>query len=461
MAVNLSKEATDSIREPEKQIPVIERTDVLVCGGGPAGLGAAFAAAKTGARVVLVEQNGCLGGLATQGLVTSFMSMSAFSGKRQLIKGVWDELVNRMVAQGGAIKGPDIEKEKPGWAEGRHEPDTDITTFDPECFKRVAEQMALEYGITLYYHTYICEALMEGLCIRGVILENKNGRNAILAHRVIDCTGDGDIAARAGAEFALGRPEDKLCMPLTTMFVVGGIKSTVKTLKWEPRLEYGAINLFPLPRDGVYRAEMTRAIGRSGIDARDLTKAEIECREQIPRVIQFLRDHHPGAEEAYLIEAAYTVGVQDTRRIVGLYELTEDDIINYRVPEDTIAMNGYGVDIHNPTGSGCSLCWLIPGHGYGIPYRCLVPLHIENLLVAGRCISANVSAQSSIRIMAACMATGEAAGTASALSVQKHVSPRELDISELQEKLRSQNVYLGESEPPLPEPRFIRVEPDR
>lgn len=448
----------NKVVEPQKDLEIIENTDVIVCGGGPTGIGAAVSAAKNGAKVVLIEQSGCLGGLGTNGLVTSFMSMSAYTGGRQIIKGVWEDLINRLEKEQGAIRSTDIKEQKPNFGKLRCEPDTGVTAVDVEVYKRVADQMMLELGVTVYFHTIVTNAIMDGNTIKGVIIESKSGRQAIIGKRVVDATGDADVAAYAGAEFDIGRPEDNVTMPLTTMFTVGGMDDTTRTHKWDPSTAYGAVNLFPLLRDGEYRVEMTRASG-SGINVKDLSKAEMNCRSQIPNIIEHLRETHEGAENIYLISSASTVGVQDSRRIKGEYELTEDDVLNYKIPDDVILMNGYGVDIHNPEGGGALLNWLIPGHAYGIPYRCLVPLHIENLLVAGRSISANVSAQSSIRIMAGCMGTGEAAGAASALSIKEGSTVRDLSVEKLQSVLRSQNVYLGENEPPVPEKKSYLVTP--
>ncbi len=449
--------STQTIFEPARQIPVTHTTDVLVCGGGTAGIGAAIGAANSGASVLLVEKFGCLGGLATMGLITSFMSMSAYTGGRQIIKGAWEELFARMEQRGAAIRASDFSRERPGFHNHRHEPDTNLNIFDPECFKIVADELMEAHGVEVLYHTYIADTLLEDGRVIGVVIENKGGRQAILARRVVDATGDADVAARAGVPFQVGREKDGVTMPMTTMFCIGGVADDVRTHRWDNSLAMGAVNLFPTMARGEFRAEMTRTTNVNGLCAEDLTKAEIQCRRQIPQILEYLHTELPGAEHARLTKIASTVGVQDTRRIEGEYTLTEEDVLSYRQFPDNICVNGYGIDVHNPDGAGCELHWLIPGHAYGIPYRCLVPVGADALLVAGRCISANVSAQTSVRIMAACMAMGQAAGTAAALSIQQDVMPRELDIQALQQGLRAQNVYLGEEEPPVPKEKFIHV----
>ena len=210
-----------------------------------------------------------------------------------------------------------------------------------------------------------------------------------------------------------------------------------------PEFIYGHVCIFGTPRKGEYRCEMTRSVDKNGLNPDDLTKAEIECRRQIPKIVEYFRKEYPGAENVYLIDSAGTVGVQDSRRIVGEYEMTMDDLLECREFEDVIALGCYPIDLHNPMGRGYDMRFIkYPGQAYGIPYRCIVPAKIENLLVAGRCISADFYAESAIRISSTCMAIGEAAGTAAALCVVKHKSPRDLDANLLRQKLASQGVCL-------------------
>lgn len=176
--------------EPQKDIPVAFETDILVCGGGPAGIAAAVSAAKGGMDVLILERFNCLGGQGTNGLVTSFMSMSAYTGKRQVIKGVWEEFTNLLEEKHGCIKPLHLKEEKPYFSANRHEPDTDICPFDPEIYKLAADEMMEKYGVKVLYHTFIADVIMEGSTAKGVIIENKSGRQAVYAKRIVDCTGD-------------------------------------------------------------------------------------------------------------------------------------------------------------------------------------------------------------------------------------------------------------------------------
>lgn len=441
--------------EPEKKLPVYAEVDVLVCGGGPAGIAAAVSAAKNGAKVLLLERFNCLGGQGTTGLVTSFMSMSAFTGGRQVIKGIWEEFTNRMVEMGGCIKPPQLEEKKPHFSYNRHEPDTQICPFDPEVFKLAADEMMEKYQVEVLFHTYITAVIKEGNQVKGVLIENKSGRQAVFAKRIVDCTGDADIMAYANAPFETGvgeRDGQEVKSPVSTMFCVEGLEADTVTWKVDKELAYGAVNLFPLMKDDEFRAEMTRVTGIDPCNAADITRGEIACRKQIPEVVEWMRKNLKGAEHARLTRIAGMMGMMVSRRIQAEYKVTVDDILNYRLFDDTVAMNAYGVDIHNPDGAGCELYWLIPGHAYSIPYRSLLPLEVENIIAAGRCIAVE-----GIAVMATCFATGEAAGAAAALSARQDIPLRKLSVKSLQQTLKNQGVYLGDEEPELPDPRYIHI----
>lgn len=417
--------------EPEKKLPVSYDVDVLVCGGGPSGIAAAVSAAKNGAEVLLIERFNCLGGQGTVGLVTSFMSMSAYTGGRQVIKGVFEEFTNLLEEMGGCIKPPHLAEERPYFSVNRHEPDTAICPFDPEMYKIAADRLVEKYGIKVLFHTYITAAIMEGKTIRGVIIENKSGRQAVYAKRVIDCTGDGDVIAYTGAPFETGVGEkdgEEVKSPVSTMFCMDGLAPDTVTWKVDKSLAYGAVNLFPLMKEDEFRAEMTRVTGINPCSAEDITKGEIACRKQILEVLDWLHHNYKGTEHARLTKVANMMGMMVSRRIVAEYKVTRDDILNYTIFDDAISMNAYGVDIHNPNGGGCELYWLIPGHAYSIPYRALLPLEVENIIAAGRCI-----AHDGIAVMATCYGTGEAAGAAAALSIKEDVPFRKLSVKKLQE----------------------------
>ena len=319
---------TFKVHRDAQEIPVKAKVDVLVCGGGPAGIGAALGAAKGEVSVMIIEKNNCLGGLATTGLVTTFAGSSIFSdsedddptvNRRQVIKGVVWEFIERLIQEDGAISPEELNKT------GQN----DAATFDIEVYKRVADEIMEEWGINLLYHTMITGAIMDGETIKGVVIENKAGCQAILADVIIDATGDGDVAYLAGASYKMGRDEDGKTQPLTTMFRIGGMPEVGKEqiekfskypkgkvqpyfLFWEaPEFIYGHVCIFGTPRKGEYRCEMTRSVDKNGLNPDDLTKAEIECRRQIPKIVEYFRKEYPGAENVYLIDSAGTVGGKD------------------------------------------------------------------------------------------------------------------------------------------------------
>jgi hypothetical protein len=427
-----------SIREAERELAVLGEVDVLVCGGGPAGTGAAIAAARTGASTLLIEQYGYLGGMSTAGLVTPHFDCF-------LNKGLNQELIERMQSRRawGA----------PFWR----------ISFDPEQFKMVSEEMVLDSGSDLLYHAFAVAALIEGERMCGVVIETKSGRFAVLAKVVIDCTGDGDIAARAGAPYEKGRPEDGLLQPMTMMFRLGGVEwvqtdgtqmfqlvqQAIAETGHHFRLAFERPWAIHLPNPGEVAVQLTHVRGVDATDARDLTRAEIEGRRQTQAVVEFLTRHVSEFRNAYLIETAAQIGVRETRRILGDYVLTLEDLIAAKKFDDGIATASFGVDIHDPVGKS-QIGGPLTGV-YDIPYRCLLPRTVEQLLVAGRCISGTHAAHASYRVKGPCLAMGQAAGTAAALSVQYGVSPRKLDVAALRRELQRQGVELGATERPLPD----------
>ncbi|MCD6169814.1 MAG: FAD-dependent oxidoreductase [Candidatus Latescibacteria bacterium] len=433
----------ECIVEPERETPISHRVDAVIVGGGPGGFPAAVAAARNGANTLLVEQYGFLGGMATAGLVNPFMSFHA--GEEQIIEGIFQELRERLEALGGGS----------GCGDPR--------SFNAEVFKIAAEQMCLEAGVKLLYHTIFVDSHVTGDRIDGIIVENKSGRTAIMAQVVVDATGDADVAARAGVPVEIGRPEDGATQPMTLFFYVAdvdtekmenyfcdhpedrGFLSFVEeaTRNGDLQLKRENILLFKLPQKGQIAVNSTRIVGVDGTRAEELTRAEIEGRKQVMMLMRFFRKYLPGFQQSYLLAIAPQVGVRETRRIVGEYVMTAEDVLQGKKFNDVIARGAYGIDIHNPKGKGSTVRYLKPGTSYDIPYRCLVPLEIENLLVAGRPISATHEAHSAIRIMPQCMAIGQAAGTAAALALQTGVPPRKVGIAQLQTALISQGANLG------------------
>ncbi len=409
--------------------------DVFVAGGGPGGFAAAIAAARNGADTLLVERYGFLGGMATIGLVNPFMTF--WAGQEQIIDGILQEVVERLTALGAYGKGS-------------------RTAFDPEAYKRVCDLMAQEAGVRLLFHTMLTDASTSGPEITSVEIANKSGKSAVEAKVYVDGTGDADLAYLAGARCEKGRNEDGLVQPTTLNFRVTNVDDErvpdraernrlYDLAKAEGRLDCPRENIlmFLTTRKGEMHFNQTRVTGIDGTSAEDLTRAEIEARRQMWQFLEFLRRDVSGFENAEISQSGPQIGIRESRRVIGDHILTEEDVLEGRKFDDVIARGSYDVDIHNPTGAGTVIKRLRPGESYDIPYRCLTPLGIDNLLIAGRPISSTHEAHSSLRIMPIAMAIGQAAGTAAALSVRGGIAPRVLDVSLLQSTLRAQGANLG------------------
>lgn len=428
-----------TIHETAREIPVRYHADVVVAGGGPAGIGAALGAARNGARTLLVEEMNCLGGIATSGM------MSHWSGGT--VSPVTTEITDRYKAM--------------KW-------DNEIITakwvINHELLKLVLFDILEEAGVTVLLHTRCADAVKEGGKVTGIILESKSGREAVQAKAVIDATGDGDVAARAGAEYAKGRDGDGKMQPVTLMFKIGGVdwdhavfpgafESLVETPKGE--LQALARKLLPPPAGHVllYKGtipgqvvvNMTNLTGIDGTSNIDLTRAEITCHRQIPRIIAFLREYVPGYEQCYHLASASVVGVRETRHFKGLYTLNEHDIVEARVFDDWIAtQNRFNFDIHNVEGAGldkdgAQRHFTCKG-SYTIPYRACVPEKIDGLLLSGRNISGTHKAHSNFRVMPICANIGFGVGTAAAEAVRKNCSVRDVDIKAVQAVLEAAGV---------------------
>jgi hypothetical protein len=450
-----------------REIPITHTADVLVIGGGPAGLGAAIGAAKSGAKTLLVERYGFLGGNATASLVGPFMTSYSADGTTQLIQGVFDELVRRMEAIGGAIHPSKVPAAVAKSAYMKHG-HTGVTPFDPEAMKLVSAELCLEYGVELLLHTVFIDPIMDGAAVRGAIVHNKGGLQGLHAQVTIDCSADADVASRAGAPFAVGRAVDGLTQPMTMFFRVGNVDGAqvadyfkAHPEEIEQRMAFSScikaaqangdftiprerLSLYESPQEGVWRVNVSRILGTDGTKAEDLTRAEIIGRRQVMEILAFLRNYVPGFASCTLIDTAAQVGVRETRRIVGAYTLTQEDLIAGRDFPDTIAYCAYPMDIHSPTDGGGGVSNRgETANAYQIPYRCLVPQGVEQLLVAGRCVSATHEALGAIRVMPPSFAMGEAAGTAAALAISEHLSPRQIPVGWVQETLVKHGAYLG------------------
>jgi ribulose 1,5-bisphosphate synthetase/thiazole synthase len=452
-----------------RELPVSAVTDVLVVGAGPAGICAGIAAARGGAQVLVLDGNGCVGGAATVNLVGPFMTTYDARNEYMVIRGLFQEILEEMKALGGAIDPAEIPAEHPrsGFYRIGH---AHVGPFDHECYKRVCTKLLVRSGARLLLYTQFVEALLEDGRIAGVVIHNKNGLSVIRARVVVDCTGDGDVAARAGVPFELGRVEDGNMQPATLFMRVNNVDTRrlwahmrehreeirpfygpfswlirEKAAKWGdvPRAE---VCLFEGVTEGEYRLNVTRILDVDGTDAEDLTRAQVEGLRQAHKVFAFLKRYAVGFEEARLIDTAPAVGIRETRHIRGWYKLTGQDVQDCLVPEDSIAVMATNMDTHNKSDPGGTYYTLTKGRFFGVPYRCLLPMGVDNLMMAGRMISADAMAASAIRMIPCCMAFGEAAGTAAALSLKQGVLPGDLDSKLLRGELRSRGVYLGEGE---------------
>lgn len=427
--------------EKQRDIPVVAEVQVLVAGGGPAGYGAALAAARNGAKTMLVEQLNVVGGMATAGL------MSHWSGST--VSPVCNELMDRMRAS----------KSLPvDWKEDRK------WCISHEVLKRAMYDMLEEAGVKIQLYTMVADAIVENGVVKGVITESKSGREAILADVVIDATGDGDVAFRAGAEYVTGREGDGVCQPATLMFRIGGVdcsravfppsfESYIDLPKGEIQhlgkshlpAPAGHVLLYHTRLPGEVCVNMTNAISVDATDVRDLTRAEIECRRQMDDIVAFLREYVPGYESCYIVTSAQNVGIRESRHFKGLYTLTADDIVSATVFDDWIAVHNYfNFDIHNTKGNGLDANG-VQAHfrakgDYTIPYRSCVPVKIDGLLFSGRNIDGSHKAHSNFRVMTICLNIGYGVGTAAAVACKTGVKVRDVDVLLVQGALRSAGI---------------------
>ena len=431
--------------------------DVVAVGGGSAGICAAIAAARQGARTLLIENTGWLGGIGATAAMVEFGPI--VRGGLRVVGGIPYELMQRMRRFGGA--------------ELRDE--TEDLCFAPESFAHVALAMCEEAGVELLLHTRFIDSVVENGRLSGVLVDNKEGMRLIRSKIWIDCTGDGDVFFRAGLPYKIGREIDGRTQPMTLVFFVNNVnyahfldevaretggdpdpyftrlvsKARADRKFHIPIVRPGSTG--PVPRCGrpydLSCCEVfvngTNVVGKCGVNARDLTEAECVTRRQMMEMYDFLKTYAPGFENCYISHVPCEIGVRETRRLEGVYILTADDLASGRRFDDVISVGFNMIDIHQVAGEDFDLTHFADGHYYSVPYRCLLPKELGNLLVAGRCISVTHEALGAVRVMVNTMPIAEAAGTAAAIAARTGCAVQKVPVGELQDTLRRSGAVLG------------------
>lgn len=432
----------DSLREADLMKASdlkISDYDVIVVGGGFAGSAAALAAARGGAKTLLVERINALGGASVTMLVNPFMRYftkdPATGETKYLSRGIFEEIVAQLRKENAMIR----------------------NRFNPEWVKIILNRKLTEAGVTLLFNSQLIGVEREGDRVASITVANKSGHVTLTASYFIDCTGDADLAAFGGFPYRLGRPEDQLCQPMTLNFLIAGVDQAqfekgqhdiVRIWNEERAKGYiqnpmDTIMLFSTTIPSIVSLNATRIVRKNPTDCWDVSQADIEAREQVVELWNFLRHHIPGFENCAILSTAVQTGVRESRMIDGEHTLTGEELVACTRFPDRIAAGNYDIDIHNPEGSGTSHYFFPDGQYYTIPYRSLIPKNAQNLLVAGRCISVTHEAQASIRIMPIVCTLGEAAGTAAALALSAQCADSEVKISALQKKLTEQGAFIG------------------
>lgn len=413
---------TNSTIGLERQVPLYAEAEILVVGGGPAGTAAAISAARCGKKTILLERSGQLGGMSTLGNVSIYMPVGN-------VTGIYREIVADTV--------PDSLPETHG---------TSIAPqYSPFELRHYLNSRLEREGVEVFYHTSFIAAIKEGDRVTGVIAHTREGLRAFAAQVVIDCTGDAAVAMEAGVPIRSGRDEDGMTQPMTLMFMMQNTGQPVKPYLPEDCYHYEAVADLPQGRhlywercgNGTLLVNMTRVKGNGGL-IRDTNYAEKEALKQVFSVANYLQRN--GFENYILSHVAGQTGVRESNQIEGLYTLTEDDLLNGRRFADVVAQTNYEIDIHSPDGKKGTDERHIDG--YDIPYRCMVPVNVKGLLVAGRSISATHVAMSSMRVQPTCFALGQAAGIAASLAVEEKLPIADIPMDALHERLAGQGVVF-------------------
>jgi hypothetical protein len=437
----------NTVREPARDIPVIAEPDVLVAGGGAAGIAAAVAAAQSGASVLLLERWGFLGG------TLSAVTLGGFCG-------IWTATPERLIPVVGGLfnEFTDRLKQRDGITAPRRWMKVAALPYDPTLVKLVSDEILEARGVDVLFHTWVANVQMDADRVDAVIIENKGGRFAVRPRIVIDCTGDGDVAARAGAPYELGAGgitqfgSSMFRMANVDMEQFGALSRDEISQRLEQVVNDGTplprtmVALYPHPISGVVHLNATKVARSDGqpfdlTDPRELSEAERVGRRQVFLYESVLRKHMPGFKNARVVDIGAQIGIRESRLVRGDHVLTADEVLRGAKPEDRIACSAWPVEMH---GLGLKTVWkfLDDGDYYGIPYRAMTPVGLKNVLVAGRCISASHEAQASVRVSATAFAMGEAAGLASAMALQRDGDIRQIDVASLQALLRTNGAIL-------------------
>lgn len=444
--------------------------DVVIIGGGPSGVNAAIASARTGAKTLLVERFGYLGGMLTNAGTGPMMTFHA--GDTQVVKGIPDEIIERMKENQAS---PGHMRDFVGYC-------SSVTPFDVEGMKIAMEDLAIEAGVVLLYHTTFlgCETSEDR--IQKVRLFAKGGEFLVSANVFVDASADADLAVCSGVAVRFGRESDQLAQPMTMNAKVYnvdrekvreflhsnvdktfakshevidgspriGINGNFDELKFaieSKELSYNrdTVLCFETNNLGEFIINMSRIARRSAINPFDLTAAEIEGRKQIRETIRFMKKYIPGFEDCVLAHTGPNIGIRESNKIDGLYVLNENDLVENVMFDDAIAMGGYPIDIHSPEGkSETNHRFLKKGSWYSIPYRSIITKRVKNLVIVGRCLSATHVALAAVRVTPIAMAIGHAGGVAAALASIKKCDVQDVDIKELRSRLVEQNAFLSE-----------------
>jgi hypothetical protein len=442
--------------EPARELEVIADADVVVVGGGPGGFGAAISAARNGAKVLVLERFGALGGTWTYGILSAIMNNTS-------VRGIFTETQREMERRGG-------------WRWWRKNDPSSGGNFDSEVAKVVLDDMAAKAGVTVYYFALVTHVFKseDGRRITGVVIQSKEGRHVVTGKVFIDSSGDGDVSALAGVPYEMGREGDHAMQPMTMIFKLDNVETALAEAyvatdadcrrAWQAAKARGEVTvprdcllLAPMPKPGQWQFNSTRLLGYDGTKLRDVSAATTEARRQVAEIAAFMRKNIPGFENSVVAETAPHIGVRETRRIKCDYTMTGDDIRKTRKHADVIARGDWWIDIHNPKGEGLVNNDGSPtspkeaelkagpaaGDWYEIPYRSTTAHGLDNVLIASRCIDSTHEAHAAVRASQQICAIGEGVGTAAAQVVtRKLATVRDVDVRDVQVRLRQSGALI-------------------